>query len=143
MSQQEGTKEVSDREGQKISTSFEFGDAVKSHQHERVSKKDRVVEESLGRHQHEPEKRTSSMLMRDRVPNFTPRRVRPRVDSGWRRSMRRQVFRATKDSLFHLVDDLLGFGISPVNHQPARAFGNPTAKEKHDQAQSCANPKDE
>src|SRR4051812_42318667 len=72
MSQQQRSEEVSDRERQKISADFEFGNAVKSHQDERVGKKDGVVEESLGRHQYEPEERTLSMLMHDRVPNLTP-----------------------------------------------------------------------
>src|SRR5438105_15348049 len=110
-------------------------------QHQCVGKKDRVVEERLGRHQYEPEERTTSMLMGDRVPNFQPRRVRSRVNSGWRRITVAAVYdRRTPDFLFDFVDNFLRFGVSPMNHQPTRAFRNPAAKENYNEAERCFDP---
>src|SRR5438309_12048224 len=81
MSEQERANQVSKREWQKVTTDILFRHAVKARQDQRVSEKDRVVEKCLREHQDEAEKRTLSMFVPDRVPNFPPRCVRARVNT--------------------------------------------------------------
>src|SRR5438874_4427990 len=128
-------KHVAKRKWQKIATDTLFGHAVKPHQDERVRKKDRVVEKRLRQHQDETEKGPTSVFVDDRFPNFSPRRVRSSLDPCWRGIMCRQRFRIRYESALDLTDNLFRFGVSSVNHQPARAFRDPPAKENHNEAE--------
>src|SRR6266496_3984066 len=75
MPEQHRAEHISQREGQEIAAHILLGHLVKSHQNQRVSEEDRVIEESLCQHQHKTEERTPAMFVYDRVPNFLPRRV--------------------------------------------------------------------
>src|SRR4026209_2633003 len=80
MPKQQGTEHVTQCKWQQIAAHILLGHVVKPHQDQRISEKDRVIEKSLCQHQHKTEKRTATMFVRDRVPNFVPRRMCPRSD---------------------------------------------------------------
>src|SRR5437899_10719698 len=72
---------IPQREWQEITAHILLGHVVKPHQDQRVSEKDGVVKKGLSRHQHETEKRTATMFVHDRVPDFPPRRMRARSNA--------------------------------------------------------------
>src|SRR3984893_13440115 len=137
MSEHERTEEITKCKWKQVSSDAAFGHAVKPHQDQRVSKEDRVVKKRLGCHQNETKERTMSMFVCDRVPNFSPRRVRSRMNPRWRQIIARRNADLTLDS----IDDRFRLVISAVNHQPARALRNPAAEEDHDQAKRRADSK--
>src|SRR5712692_8608362 len=141
MAEEKRAKHISERKRQQIAAHIFLRHAVKAHQHERVSKKDRVVEESLRQHQNKSEQRALSMFVHNCFPNFSPRRMRTRVDSRRRRVMRGQSFGMRYETVLNVLHDSFRLSILPVNHEPARTFRNPTAKEDHDQTQCCADSK--
>src|SRR2546430_14062120 len=81
MPEQYRAEHIPQREWQEITTHILLGHVVKPHQDQRVSEKDRVVKKGLSRHQHETEKRTATMFVHDRVPDFPPGRMRARSNA--------------------------------------------------------------
>ena len=141
MSEKQWPEHISKRKRQEIAAHILLRHAVKPHQDEGVSEKDRVVEKGLSGHKHKAEKRTAAMFVHNRVPNFPPRRVRARSNP------RRHFLVAgigdpgricSQDLSFHFSNDFFRLDIPPVNHQPTWAFGNPAAKENHDKPQGRA-----
>src|SRR5215831_19799481 len=86
MPKQQWPEHISKRERQKITTDVLLRHAVKPHQHERVREKDCVIEKCLRRHEHETKKRTSSMFMHNRVPDFAPGRMSASANARRKRS---------------------------------------------------------
>src|SRR5438046_10496397 len=78
MSEKQWPEHISKRKRQEIAAHILLRHAVKPHQDEGVSEKDRVVEKGLSGYKHKTEKRTAAMFVHDRLPNFPPRRVRAR-----------------------------------------------------------------
>ena len=56
MAEHQRTERVPERKRQQISTHVSFGHAIKPHQDQRVSKKDRVIEERLRCHERQAKK---------------------------------------------------------------------------------------
>src|SRR5882724_8762265 len=139
MAQQQRSKHVPQRKRQQIAAHILLGHAVKPHQDQRVSEKDRVVEKSLGQHQHKTENRTPAMFVDDCIPNFMPGCMC--AGSNAREEQvsvaavcDRRTFRNTNLS-FHVADNLLRLLIAAMNHQPTRTLRNPTAKENHNETE--------
>src|SRR5207247_3083969 len=84
MSEKKWPEYISKRKRKEIAAHILLRHAVKPHQDQRVSEKDRVVKKGLGRHEHKAEKRTAAMFVHDRLPNFSPRRMRARSNPGGR-----------------------------------------------------------
>src|SRR5947199_1687766 len=146
MSEKQWPEHISKRKRQEIAAHILLRHAVKPHQDEGVSEKDRVVEKGLSGHKHKAEKRTAAMFVHNRVPNFPPRRVRARSNP------RRHFLVAgigdpgricSQDLSFHFSNDFLRLDIPTVNHQPTWAIWNPAAKENHDKPQGRADCKRE
>src|SRR4029077_1085141 len=134
-------------ERQQIAAHILLGHFVKPHQDQRVSEKDRVVEKSLGQHQHKTQNRAASMLMYDGVPNFMPRRMRACSNPGEPRAIVAAV--ADRGSLrsknlsLDVINDLFRFIVAPMNHQPTRTLRNPASKENHNETERRADSKSE
>src|SRR5438876_3629862 len=156
MAQQQRSKHVPQRKRQQIAAHIVLGHAVKPHQDQRVSEKDRVVEKRLGQHQHKTENRTPAMFVHDRVPNFVPRCMRARSNTReecggsigvlewwsngfWRRCITPMLLYSItplrSDPSFHFADDPLCFVVAPMNHQPSRTLRNPASKENHNETE--------
>src|SRR4029453_1969227 len=106
-------------------------------------KKNPVVEEGLCQHQYKTKKRTPPMFVQDRMPDFRPGRMRARSNPSWQHCSRgRRPLPSARacDFSFDFANNLFRLGIPSVNHQPARTFWNPSAKENHNETQRGANP---
>src|SRR5947208_15247178 len=78
MSEKQWPEHISKRKRQEIAAHILLRHAVKPHQDEGVSEKDRIVEKGLSGHKHKAEKRTAEMFAHNHVPNFPRKRVRAR-----------------------------------------------------------------
>src|SRR6266487_3243344 len=85
------------------------------------------------------------MFVDDRIPNFVPWRVRARSNARGRRIAVARIGDPgcirSHDRSFDLTNDSFRLLISSVNHEPARTFRNPSAKENYDQTKHRADPK--
>src|SRR5436190_24012942 len=84
------------------------------------------------------------MFVHDRMPDFPPGRMRARSNPRWQHLpvaavYDRRTLRACDLSL-DFANNLFRLGIPSVNHQPARAFRNPSTKENHYETEHGANP---
>src|SRR4029453_4490692 len=89
------------------------------------------------------------MLVHDRVPNLVPRCMCPCSNPRGKQITvvptsrdDRRAFRS-KNLSFHCADNLFGFIIPTIDHQPPRTLGNPAAKENHNETERRANSKSE
>src|SRR5438105_8606603 len=111
MPEQERPAHISKREWQQVAADIFLRHGVESHQDQRISEKDRIVEKRLREHQHKSKQRTLSMFVHNRIPNLAPRCVRARVNArGWC-VMRRKHFWMRRDFAFDLSDNLFRLGV--------------------------------
>src|SRR6059036_1255520 len=145
MSEQQWPEHISKRKRQEIATHILLGHVVKPHQNQRVREEDRVVKKGLCGHQHKTQKRTAAMFVHDRIPNFPPRRMRPRADTRGPSSTVAGIDDPGRICShyfsFYLTNDPFRFVIAAVNHQPTRTFWNPAAEENHNEPEHRADAK--
>src|SRR4029453_17308470 len=66
--------------------------------------------------------------------------MRARSNPRWRSGSCRIAVAGACDLSLDLANNLFRLGISSVNHQPARTFWNPSAKENYNETQRGADP---
>ena len=88
-----------------------------------------------------PEDGSAAVFVRNRAPDFSPRGVSADVNSGRRALWLRQSSGFGDNRGFYVGNDPVCFLRLAVDHQPARAFGNPLAEKENGQAQERAQSK--
>jgi hypothetical protein len=132
----QGTDQVPGGEGDRAVGRIAGGDAQKGGQHRRIAEQDRVVEEGLAHEQPEAQDRTLRVQLHQRPEHLGQRDGMALADGdGLVLGDIVQLPAVSRDAFLDVVDDALGFVLTAMDEQPARALWHVAADQEDDQPQ--------